>query len=62
MSVTSIECTRCRVEFPLTEDHTEIVRRNFLDVPQPSKVEHLCAGCWRVYVEEFLGQVWKPRG
>ena len=38
-----------------------VVRRDFVEVPQPTNVEYLCAGCWRVYVEEFLGEEWPER-
>lgn len=54
-------CTRCGEEFPLERDHTEIVRRDFVAVPQPTRVEYLCADCWRAYVEEFLGREWPER-
>ena len=54
-------CTRCGGQFPLERDHTEIVRRDFVEVPRPTRVEYLCADCWRVYVEEFLGNEWPER-
>jgi len=53
---TTYECSRCGTEFPGTADHTEIVRRDFVEVPRPSRVERLCADCWQAYVTEFLGQ------
>lgn len=47
-------CKRCGAEFPRTASHTEIVRRDFLEVPRPATVERLCTDCWKSYVEEFL--------
>jgi DNA-directed RNA polymerase subunit RPC12/RpoP len=52
----TLRCARCGATFPLTADHTELVRRDFVETPRPSRVEQLCADCWRVYVEEFLGR------
>lgn len=49
-------CSRCGTAFPMTARHTEIVRRDFVEVPRPSRVERLCADCWTAYVEEFLGR------
>lgn len=49
------ECTRCGTEFSKTSVHTELVRRDFVEVPQPSRVERLCRDCWEAYVGEFLG-------
>lgn len=51
-----LECARCGAAFDLQEDHTEIVRRDFRGGPRPSTVEHLCEGCLRTYVVEFLGE------
>lgn len=48
-------CARCGTEFPHDTEHTEIVRRDFVDVPRPSQVERLCRDCWAAYVTEFLG-------
>jgi ribosomal protein L37AE/L43A len=53
------KCDRCGGTFGLREDHTKIVRRDFREQPQPATVEHLCGGCWRTYVEEFLGKEWQ---
>lgn len=50
------ECTRCGTEFSKTAVHTEIVWRDFVEVPQPSRVERLCRDCWETYVAEFLGE------
>lgn len=49
-------CDRCGTDFPITATHTEIVRRDFVDVPRPSRIERFCADCWREYVEDFLGR------
>ena len=49
------ECGRCGAAFPATADHTEIVRRDFVDVPRPTRIERLCADCWEAYVTEFVG-------
>lgn len=49
-------CKRCGSVFPAATSHTEIVRRDFVDVPRPARVERLCVECWRTYVEEFLGE------
>lgn len=51
--MTDIECARCGTRFSMTDDHTEIVRRDFVGEPRPAKVEHLCAECWRAY-RKFL--------
>lgn len=51
-------CARCEVRFPLEQDHTEIVRRDFVEIPRPTRVEYLCTDCWRAYVEEFVGEEW----
>lgn len=37
------------------EDHTEIVRRDFRGVPQPSQVEHLCGDCLDAYEALLAG-------
>lgn len=50
------ECTRCGTEFAKSSVHTEIVRRDFVEVPQPSRVERLCRDCWEAYVGDFLGK------
>ncbi|MFW6017926.1 MAG: hypothetical protein ACOCPX_03825 [Halapricum sp.] len=52
----SFECTRCGATFDTKTNHTEIVRRDFVERPRPSKIERLCSDCWRAYVEEFLGE------
>lgn len=52
----SYDCDRCDAAFPITETHTEIVRRDFVGAPQPSRVERFCADCWEAYVEDFLGR------
>lgn len=49
-------CDRCGTEFPITTPHTEIVRRDLVDVPRPSRIERLCTDCWEEYVEDFLGR------
>lgn len=49
-------CRRCNGEFPQTARHTEIVRRNFVEVPRPARIERLCWDCLEAYVEEFLGE------
>ena len=51
---TTEKCERCEETFVFEAPHTELVRRDFLDVPQPASVEYLCKDCWRAYVEEFL--------
>lgn len=56
MEQTTFECARCEAAFPIGADHTEIVRRDFVDRPRPSRVERLCTDCWAAYVEEFLGE------
>lgn len=56
MEQTNFECERCGTEFPMATDHTEIVRRDFVDRPRPSRVERLCPDCWAAYVEDFLGE------
>lgn len=53
---TTYECSRCGTPFAKTAAHTEIVRRDFVEVPQPSRVERLCRDCWEVYLDEFLGE------
>lgn len=50
------EYTRCGTEFSKTSVHTELVRRDFVEVPQSSRVERLCRTCWEAYVGEFLGR------
>lgn len=50
------KCTRCGTEFSKTSVHTALVRRDFVEVPQPSRVERLCRDCWEAYVGEFLGE------
>jgi len=47
------QCTRCGTTIALHDDHTEIVRRDFIGEPQPSQVEHLCDTCWDEY-QTFL--------
>jgi len=54
--MSEFECERCGVSIGLTDDHTEIVRRDFLGEPQPSRIEHLCGACWDDY-EGFLDEV-----
>lgn len=56
MEPSAYECARCGTEFPKTAAHTEIVRRDFVEVPQPSRVERLCGDCWEAYVAEFLDE------
>lgn len=53
---TTYECSRCGTEFPLHTPHTEIVRRDFVTVPRPSRLERLCRDCWETYVADFLGE------
>lgn len=48
-------CARCGTEFAITTPHTELVRRDFVEVPRPSQVERLCRDCWTLYIEDFLG-------
>lgn len=48
-------CAWCGPAFLITSRHTELVRRDFVEVPQPSRIERLCGACWRAYVDEFLG-------
>jgi hypothetical protein len=55
MEQTAFECAWCEAAFPMGADHTEIVRRDFVDHPRPSRVERLCPDCWATYVGEFLG-------
>ncbi|MFC6974261.1 hypothetical protein ACFQL1_05665 [Halomicroarcula sp. GCM10025709] len=50
------ECGRCREPFPGTANHTELVRRDFVDRPRPSQIDRLCPECWAAYVGEFLGR------
>jgi hypothetical protein len=52
---TTYECERCEASFPATANHTEIVRRDFVEVPRPTRIERLCSDCWESYVSEFLG-------
>lgn len=47
-------CERCGATFAVDAPHTEIVRRDFVGVPRPSRIERLCRDCWETYVEEFL--------
>ena len=54
--MTCLECARCESTFDLTDAHTELVRRDFAGRPRSPTMEHLCEECWRVYVEEFLGE------
>ncbi|MFB6087980.1 MAG: hypothetical protein ABEJ85_05615 [Haloarculaceae archaeon] len=54
--MSDLVCARCGDAFRLDEDHTEVVRRDFVDIPRPSRVEHLCRSCWQAYVENFLGE------
>jgi hypothetical protein len=54
MEDNTFECGRCGTGFAMTANHTEIVRRDFVDVPRPARIERLCRGCWRSYVEQFL--------
>lgn len=49
------ECARCGRTFGATATHTEVVRRDFVDVPRPTRIERLCADCWERYVTDFLG-------
>ena len=37
-------------------DHTELVRRDFVDRPRPARVERLCTDCWATYVGDFLDE------
>lgn len=53
-------CKRCGTAFPSDQSHTEIVRRDFVEVPQPATVERLCRGCWEAYLTEFLGEPFQP--
>lgn len=53
---TTFECGRCGTEFGLSADHTEIVRRDFVERPRPSRIDRLCGDCWETYVTEFLGR------
>jgi|GEM_PF-2013468 len=55
-STTSYDCARCGSAFSPTADHTEIVRRDFVELPRPTRIERLCANCWEAYVSEFLGR------
>lgn len=50
-----IECSRCGDRFAFEEPHTELVRRDFVDAPQPPSIDYLCRDCWRAYIETFLG-------
>ena len=54
-------CERCGIDIPRTANHTEIVRRDFVDVPRPARIERLCADCWRAYIEEFLSLDFEER-
>lgn len=49
-------CDRCGTTFPIDATHTEIVRRDFVGTPRPTRIERLCVDCWEAYVEEFLGR------
>ncbi|MEF8826625.1 MAG: hypothetical protein V5A34_03365 [Halapricum sp.] len=49
-------CARWGTRFDTSTDHTEIVRRDFVDFPRPSKIERLCRDCWRTYVDDFLDE------
>ncbi|MEF8850838.1 MAG: hypothetical protein V5A44_01325 [Haloarculaceae archaeon] len=53
---TTYECARCGTTFRATASHTEIVRRDFVEMPRPSRIERLCSDCWGDYVGEFLGE------
>lgn len=53
---TTYRCERCAESFPVGARHTEIVRRDFVEVPRPSRIERLCADCWESYVADFLGE------
>ncbi|ADE02076.1 small CPxCG-related zinc finger protein (plasmid) [Haloferax volcanii DS2] len=55
-NLTTYTCSRCGTAFPITTQHTEIVRRDFVNTPQPPCLERLCAECWKAYIEEFLGR------
>jgi len=48
------DCSRCGTAFPRTSHHTEIVRRDFVDVPRAPHVDRLCRDCWEAYVADFL--------
>jgi hypothetical protein len=48
------ECGRCGETFPGTANHTELVRRDFVDRPRPTRIDRLCLDCWETYVAEFL--------
>ncbi|QSG10914.1 hypothetical protein HSBGL_0479 [Halapricum desulfuricans] len=50
----TFECARCGATFDTGTSHTELVRRDFVDRPRPSKIERLCPDCWRAYVDDFL--------
>ena len=52
----AVDCERCGRTFDFERPHTEIVRRDFVDAPEPAVVEYLCTRCWRSYVEEFLDE------
>ncbi|PSP82347.1 hypothetical protein BRC83_09470 [Halobacteriales archaeon QS_1_68_17] len=52
----SYTCARCGADFPITARHTEVVRRDFVDTPRPSRIERLCGDCWETYVDEFLDE------
>ena len=52
----SYECVRCGREFPGFDRHTEIVRRDFVEVPHPPHIERFCRNCWEAYVTDFLGE------
>lgn len=47
-------CSRCGTAFPRSTHHTEIVRRDFVDVPRSPRVDYLCRDCWEVYMTDFL--------
>lgn len=61
MAEQTYTCARCDAEFSRTARHTEIVRRNFIEVPQPARIERLCWDCFEAYVEEFLGEAFEYR-
>lgn len=53
--MTQLVCDRCGENFPRTVDHTKIIRRDFVDEPQPLKTEYLCERCVQDYEDRFLG-------
>jgi len=52
----SYDCARCGTAFSQTAHHTEIVRRDFVEMPRPTRIERLCVDCWEAYVSDFLGR------